>query len=90
MVQKVTAPVKEKALVQRHIRVGVDGGICRSESQALALCYSSSVGAPGKTGVGRQIFLTSKPSSFCWYKSPVLIVTQLQGNGSKKIAMKTS
>ena len=35
---KATAPVKEKALVQRHIGVGVDGGICRSELQALGFC----------------------------------------------------
>ena len=26
---KATALVKEKALVQRHIGVGVDGGICK-------------------------------------------------------------
>ena len=32
---KATAPAKEKALVQRHIGVGVDGEISGSESQAL-------------------------------------------------------
>ena len=67
---KATAPVKnevlfakcysmsqEKALVQRHIGMGVDGGICRSEFKLLVLCFTLlSVGAPGKTVVSNRSF----------------------------------
>ena len=69
---RATAPVKEKALVQRHIRVGVDGGICSSELQALGFALHRRVGGSAWLNrSGQQIFLTSKSSSFCWYKSPI-------------------
>ena len=54
------------------------------------LCYTvGSVGAPGKTGVGNRSFSQASHLLFVGTSHlSVLLVTQLQGNGSKKTAMK--
>ena len=84
---KVEAPgAKAKA----SARVGVDGESADLSCKLLVLSYTVGwVGAPGETGVGNRSISQASHLLFVGTSHlSVMLITQLQGNGSKKTAKK--